>query len=320
MSEEAIVDLSGLELVSSKKVPVCICLDTSKDMRKIWDEEIIRLTHDLVNKHQNNPEVKQALEKNNQSISFDLMIRLFYDEFPESLKSRYGRTREDMLKRKMGSVETGAAQSKKVLKIFFETLRKEHQKAIDVEVCVITFSDGKADVVIPFTGSTGWDNDNWVKDLEKRDFGYESEKKSMLVGLYKATEELEKQLKKYQAEKQQNLRGRIVLLTKPTLTQESKIEKLKLENKVRSRLKEYKVIPVVLGKGKGQQESRLAGLAFPSGQTQFINASVSATSLEEIFKAISVSVSSGSSNLVPVASEDSGDMVPLYDDDLPQEY
>ena len=149
MSDDALISLEGLELGSSKKVPVCICLDTTEGMRYIWDEELISVAKKLVESHQDHPAVKRALGKNKKNVSFDLIVEHFYDELPQSIRDRYGKTKEDMLKRKMGKVETGAEQSRQVLKIFFETLRSEHQKAIDVEVCVITFSDGKAEVVIP---------------------------------------------------------------------------------------------------------------------------------------------------------------------------
>lgn len=283
---------------NAKKVPVVICLDTTEGMLEIWDEEIVSATKSIYRKHKDHS--KLAPYAKTQRVPLDLMFSLFFDEYPDSVRSRYGGTKEEIRKRKMDDIPTGANQSRNILRIFFETLRSEHdnQKSIDVEVCVITFSDGKTDILIPFSGPKIWNDVEWIKKLGDMKIEYKGhKKKTMLMGLYKATELLEERIEYYKEKHIDNIRGRIVLLTKPTLSQEDKNERRKLKNLLETSLEEYRNIPVVLGKGKNQVNNMLGGIEFPEGMTQFINSGFSNEQVEEIFKKISQSVSAGSANV-----------------------
>jgi len=271
----------------AKKAPVCLCLDVSSEMKLIWDDDLINAAKKIDDAHKN------ALSRSNGRVKLKELINNFYDELPSSVRKKYGKTKQDMLQ-KIESIDTGINQSRKVLKIFFETLRKKQQKDISVEVCVITFSGGKASVLLPFAGREKWDDEKWLREASSKfaQISYGDEKKSMFIGLEKAAEMLNERFKSYE-KNVPAVRGRLVLLTRPTKSSESPGEKIKIKHVLDKDLLKFKIIPVLLGKNEEQVSGSIDGLKFPAG-TKFFNASVEPDALEKIFEAISVSVSSNS--------------------------
>ena len=292
MSNGPIIVIPEDEIIpGAKRVPVCICLDTERGMNEIWDQDLIKDGQRIYRNH------KDEMKKKDGAISVDDLINDYYDELSLPVKKRYGMTKEEMKKRQ-ADMETGFKQCKEVLKIFFKTLRDKRQPDIDVDVLVITFSGGEAQVFEPFTSGNSWDSDEWVDDLLNRTSQIEYKiEKSMQIGLKKAIDMLTDRTNSYSEQSIPSIRGRIVLLTRYKESEEEKtigddLERAELENYVESGLEPFKNICVTLGKSQDKQEdNKLAGLNFPDG-TQFINPEKKG--LEEVFKAISVSVSAGS--------------------------
>ena len=272
-----------------KRVPVCLCLDTESGMKLAEDEELKKAVRKI---NDDNPGILKPNKRGN--IAVGDVVEKFYEELPLPIRKKYGRTKKEMLSN-LQKIASGENQTRKILQIFFKTLREKQQKDIAVDVCILTFSGDEVNELIPFTERKEWDSDVWMEKLQGKveKISYENDKKILFTGLKKGADMLEERIKSYR-EGTSFARGRLVFLTRPTKSGEEPISAfLSIKNSLQRMLKDYKVIPVILGKGKEQDNGQLSGLKFPAG-TKFINAADKTEELEKIFEAISVSVSSNS--------------------------
>ncbi len=271
-----------------KRVPVCLCLDTESGMKLATDEALKKAVTEIDGKHPG------VLQRNNRgNVYVTEVVDKFYEELPLAIRRKYGMTQKEMLSN-LRKIDSGENQTRKILQIFFKTLREKKQKDIAVDVCILTFSGDSVNVFVPFTERKEWDSDKWLEKLQGRveNISYENDRKILVTGLDKGTDMLEEHIKSYK-KGTSFARGRLVFLTRPTPSGEPVTQRLRIKNSLQRRLINYKVIPVILGKGQEQANGQIAGIKFPEG-TKFINASDKTEELEKIFEAISVSVSSNS--------------------------